>query len=166
MLPAESLLAWGNAVLTIRNPKDFFTGLLLLAIAAVFAYGLLELDIGTAHRMGPGYFPMVLTGLLTLLALVILVGGFTTDGEKIGEIPWRALIIITASVVLYGVTLRGLGFVLSLVLTVLLSTFAAERWDAKSAIALTILLVASCFLVFVKGLGLPIATFGPWVGGY
>lgn len=153
-------------MLSIRNPKDFFTGLLLLVIAAVFAYGLTELQIGTAYRMGPGYFPMVLIILLAIFALLILMNGFTTDGEAVGEIPWRALILVTLSVVVYGATLKGLGFVLALALSVLLSTFAAERWDAKAALALTIGLVAACFLIFVKGLGLPIAPFGPWVGGY
>ncbi len=153
-------------MLSIRNPKDFFTGILLLVIAAVFAYGLTELQIGTAYRMGPGYFPMLLTGMLAVFAVIILVNGFTTDGEAIGEIPWKALILVTLSVASYGVTLRGLGFVLSLALTVLISTFAAERWDAKAAVALTIGLVASCFVIFVKGLGLPLSPFGPWVGGY
>lgn len=153
-------------MLTVRNPKDFFTGLLLLVISAVFAYGLLELNIGTAYRMGPGYFPMVLIILLVIFALIILVNGFITDGDQIGEIPWRALIIISLSVISYGATLRGLGFVPSLALTVLISTFAAERWDAKAAVALTIGLVVSCFVIFVKGLGLPLSPLGPWLGGY
>ncbi len=153
-------------MLAIRNPKDFCTGILLLVISAVFAYGLTELQIGTAYRMGPGYFPMLLIILLTVFALIILVNGFTTDGEAIGEIPWRALIVVTVSVVVYGATLRGLGFVPALALSVLISTFAAERWDAKAAIALTIGLVVSCFFIFVKGLGLPLSPIGPWLGGY
>jgi hypothetical protein len=153
-------------MLTIRNPKDFFTGILLLLISAVFAYGLTELNIGTAYRMGPGYFPMVLTGMLTIFALVMVVNGFRTDGEPIGAIPWRGLIIVTLSVVLYGATLRGLGMVPALALTVFLSTFASERWDAKLAVGITILLVASCYVIFLRGLGLPLSPFGPWVGGY
>jgi hypothetical protein len=153
-------------MLTIRNPKDFFTGILLLLICAVFAYGLLELNIGTAYRMGPGYFPMVLTILLTIFALIMVVNGFTSDGEPVGAIPWRGLIIVTLSVVLYGATLRGLGMVLALALTVFLSTFASDRWDGKLAVGITVLLVASCYLIFIKGLGLPLSPFGPWVGGY
>jgi putative tricarboxylic transport membrane protein len=139
---------------------------LLLLISAVFAYGLTELNIGTAYRMGPGYFPMVLTGMLTIFALVMVVNGFRTDGEPIGAIPWRGLIIVTLSVVLYGATLRGLGMVPALALTVFLSTFASERWDAKLAVGITILLVASCYVIFLRGLGLPLSPFGPWVGGY
>lgn len=153
-------------MLTIRNPKDFFTGLLLLVIAAAFAYGLTELQIGTAYRMGPGYFPMLLTGMLTIFAIVILINGFRTAGEPIGDIPWRALIIITVSIVLYGATLKGLGLVPALGLTVLLSTFAADKWDAKAAIGVTIVLVAASVTIFVKGLGLPLSLYGPWVGGY
>jgi hypothetical protein len=153
-------------MLTIRNPKDFFTGLLLLIVAAVFTYGLLELQIGTAYRMGPGYFPMLLTGLLTIFAIVLVINGFRTDGEPIGEIPWRALFIITVSIVLYGVTLRGLGLVPSLALTVFLSTFAANKWDAKTAIGVTVVLVAGSVAIFVKALGLPLSLYGPWIGGY
>jgi hypothetical protein len=166
MLPAGWFIGGGNAMLAIRNPKDFFTGILLLVIAAVFAYGLLDLKIGTAYRMGPGYFPLVLTGLLTTFALAILINGFTSDGEPVGAIPWRALFIVTLSVVSYGATLKGLGLVPALALTVFLSTFAGDRWDAKAAIGVTIALVAACFAIFVKGLGLPLSPFGPWVGGY
>lgn len=153
-------------MLTVRNPKDFFTGLLLLAIVAVFAYGLLDLNIGTAYRMGPGYFPMLLTGLLAVFALAMVVNGFTSDGEPIGAIPWRGLIIVTVSVVSYGLTLKGLGMVLALALTVFMSTFASDRWDGKLAVGVTVFLVASCYLIFIKGLGLPLSPFGPWVGGY
>lgn len=150
----------------IRNPKDFFTGIILLATAAFFVYGILELEIGSAFRMGPGYFPMLLTGMLGLLALGILINGLRSDGEPIGALPWRGLILITFSIVLFGLTLRGLGLVPSLVLTVLLSTFASDDWDARTSIGATVVLVLACVGIFVKGLGLPLSLFGPWVGGY
>jgi hypothetical protein len=153
-------------MLTIRNPKDFFTGLLLLAIVAVFLYGLTELKIGTAYRMGPGYFPLLLTALLAIFAIALVINGFQSDGEPIGEIPWRALVIVTFSIVLYGATLKGLGLVPSLGLTVFLSTFAADKWGAKTAVSVTVVLVAASAAIFVKGLGLPISLYGPWVGGY
>lgn len=150
----------------IRNPKDFFTGLLLLAVCAVFGYGLLDLPIGTAFRMGPGYFPMVLTGLLAIFAVSLMINGLRSDGEPIGAIPWRAIFVITLSVGLYGATLKGLGLVPALALTVFISTFAAGKWDAKIAIAVTVVLVSACAAIFVRGLGLPLSLFGPWVGGY
>ena len=85
----------------IKNPKDFFAGLLFLVIVAVFALGLRELPIGTAFRMGPGYFPMVLLFILAGLGVAILVNGLRTQGEPLGELPWRGLIIINAPILLF-----------------------------------------------------------------
>jgi putative tricarboxylic transport membrane protein len=150
----------------IRSPKDFFCGLLLLGISGIFTYGLLELDIGSAFRMGPGYFPLVLTLLLAGFGVAILLNGLRVSGEAIGAIPWRALLLIVLPVVFFGATLRGLGFVPSLSIAVFASTLASREWSLLFALMTTVLLVAACAAVFIFGLGLPISLFGPWVGGY
>jgi hypothetical protein len=150
----------------IKNPKDFFAGLLFLAIVAVFAYGLRELPIGSAFRMGPGYFPMVLLIILTGLGIAILVNGLRVKGEPLGMIPWRGLILITAPIVFFGATLKGLGLIASLGITVFATTLASREWNVLYAVATTAVLVIFSWLVFVKGLGLPISLRGPWIGGY
>jgi putative tricarboxylic transport membrane protein len=150
----------------IKGPKDFFAGLLFLAIAAVFAFGVIELPIGTAFRMGPGYFPLVLTLLLAVLGATILVNGLRFPGEPIGTVPWRGLLLITMPVIFFGATLKGLGFVPSLALTVFGTTLATRLWDFTYAALTTVSLVAFCWAVFIWGLGLPLSLYGPWVGGY
>lgn len=150
----------------IKNPKDFFAGLLFLVIVAVFALGLRELPIGTAFRMGPGYFPMVLLFILAGLGVAILVNGLRTQGEPLGELPWRGLLMITAPIVFFGATLKGLGLVASLGITVFATTLASKKWDVLYAVLTTLILVAFSWLVFIKGLGLPISMRGPWIGGY
>jgi putative tricarboxylic transport membrane protein len=151
----------------IRNPKDVLCGLLLLAVAGVFAVGLLELPIGTAFRMGPGYFPLVLMLLLAGLGIAILVSGLRIEGEPGGRpIPWRALLVVTFAIVVFGTTLKGLGLVLALTAAVLIATAAARPWRPLAAFATTLTLVAGCVAVFSFGLGLPLSLFGPWVGGY
>jgi hypothetical protein len=150
----------------IRSPKDFFCGLLLLAVAGIFAIGLLDLDIGTAFRMGPGYFPLVLTLLLTGLGLAIMANGLRSPGEPIGVIPWRGILLIVLPVVFFGLTLRGLGLVPSLGITIFLTTLASRQWNLWVALGTTFFLVLGCVAVFSYGLGLPISLFGPWVGGY
>lgn len=149
----------------IRNPKDFFTGLILLAVALVFSYGLRALPIGTSFRMGPGYFPLVLTGLLAVLALLIMANGFRGDGEPIGTISWRGLIIISSSILLFGATMKGLGFVPSVALTAFTSTFAERKWKPLTAILTALVLTAGSYLIFVEGLKLPLQAFGPWIVG-
>jgi putative tricarboxylic transport membrane protein len=150
----------------IKSPKDFFAGLMFLAIAAVFAYGVRELPIGTAFRMGPGYFPLVLVLLLAIFGLIILINGIRAPGEPIGAIPWRGIAFITLPVIFFGATLKGLGFIPSLAITVLTTTFASRLWDIKTTVLTTAVLVVFSWVVFIKGLGLPISLYGPWVGGY
>jgi putative tricarboxylic transport membrane protein len=150
----------------IKSPKDFYCGLLLIAIAAIFAWGLGRLPIGTAFRMGPGYFPLVLTIFLAALGAAILINGLRAEGEPIGDVPWRGVAFTLLPIVFFGATLKGLGFVPSLAATVLASTFAGSRWDLRYAITIVIVLVLAAVAIFVFGLGLPLSLFGPWVGGY
>ena len=149
----------------IKNTKDFIAGLLFLAIAGVFGYELHELPIGTAFRMGPGYFPMVLAALLGGLGIAILVNGLRAEGEPIGTIPWRGLALIVLPVIFFGITLKGLGLVPSLAITVFVTTLARVHWNLWVALINTAVLTVSGWLIFIKGLGLPLSLFGPWVGG-
>jgi len=151
---------------SIKSPKDFWCGLLLMAIAAIFAAGLFDLPIGSAFRMGPGYFPLVLTILLALLGLSILINGLRVQGPAIGAISLRALLFIILPIVFFGSTLRGLGLVPSLTITVLATTLAARDWNWAVALPTTLVLVVACVAIFVFALGLPLSRFGPWVGGY
>ena len=150
----------------IKNPKDFFAGILFITIAGVFAPHLRDLPIGSAFRMGPGYFPMVLTGLLGAIGLIIMVGGLRAKGEPISHVPWRGLLFIVAPVVFFGLTLKGLGLVPSLAITVFATTLASVHWNLRTALINTAVLTLASWLIFVKALGLPMSVFGPWVGGY
>jgi putative tricarboxylic transport membrane protein len=150
----------------IKSPKDFYCGLLLIGIAAIFAAEVRHLPIGSAFRMGPGYFPLVLSVLLAALGAAIFINGLRVRGEPVGSLPWRGIAFIALPVIFFGGTLKGLGFVPSLAATVLATTFASKRWSIPSAISITAALVLLATAIFIYGLGLPISLFGPWVGGY
>ena len=109
---------------------------------------------------------MVLMILLGFLGAVILMNGLRLEGPPVGALPLRPLFLIALPIVFFGVTLRGLGLVLSLTITVLATTFAARDWNPAVAISTTLALVAGCIAIFVYGLGLPLSLFGPWIGGY
>ena len=101
-----------------------------------------------------------------VFGLIILIGGIRVPGEPIGAIPWRGIALITLPVIFFGATLKGLGFIPSLAITVLTTTFASRLWDIKTTVLTTAVLVVFSWVVFIKGLGLPISLYGPWVGGY
>lgn len=150
----------------IRNPKDVLAGLLFIALALLFAWQTRELPMGSAVRMGPGYFPLVLSGLLGLLGLIVLVNGLRFPGEMPSGIAWRALFVIIGSVVFFGFAVRPLGFLPALAISVFVSAMASSKFHIVTALINTAVMTLFCWAVFIKGLGLPLAMLGPWLGGY
>jgi hypothetical protein len=152
--------------LRIRSPKDFGAGLLyagfgLAAILMAWDYGM-----GSASRMGPGYFPTALGTLLLLIGIASLVRSFVSDGERIGVIAWKAAALVTAGTILFGLLLRPAGLVPALVALILVSASASVRFRFQWRAGLLMLaLIAFCALVFVKGLGMPVPLLGHWFGG-
>lgn len=146
------------------NVKDLGAGLIFIAIGVVFGLGSMGLEIGSALRMGPGYFPLVLAGLLVALGLAIVAQGFGHEATGELVVPWRGLVLILAVPIVFGLTVRGLGLVPALVLVVLISAFASRRMSVPLALALSLGLTLFCVLVFSFGLGLPLRLFGPWLG--
>lgn len=147
----------------IRNPKDFFTGLILLGVVAIYVLGLFDLRIGSLSRPGPGYFPLILTSLLFVFALAILINGFRKNGEPVGAIPWRAVLLVTFAVVFFGFTIKGLGLVLALGIAVILACMASTKWTPIQAFSTSAVLVFFVWLVFLWGLGLPVSLCGSWL---
>ncbi|MGA0540668.1 tripartite tricarboxylate transporter TctB family protein [Neotabrizicola sp. VNH66] len=147
-----------------RDTTDITTGALLMAAAAFFGWQTAGLNIGTAFRMGPGYFPMILSGLLFLLGLIILLKALKGPaGEPLGAIAWRGMLFILPAPIFFGLTVRGLGFVPSLFITSLIAAMASARMKPLPALLLAVVVTIFSTLVFSYALGLPFRRFGPWL---
>ena len=145
------------------NARDGFCAAIFIAIGAFFATQSLGMELGTAFRMGPGYFPLVLSGFLILLGLIILVQSTQYAAEPIGPIAWRGMLFILPAPVIFGLTVRGLGFVPAVFLTALIAAFASSRMKPGIALLLVSGLTIFSVLVFSYALGLPFRRFGPWL---
>lgn len=139
-------------------------GAIFIAFGLYFGAFSLGMELGTAFRMGPGFFPLVLAVLLVLLGCVIVFHSIRVEGEPFGRIAGRGLLFILPAPVLFGLTLRGLGFVPSIFLATLLASFASTKMRVPTALLLSALMTAFTTGVFVYGLGLPFRLFGPWLG--
>lgn len=146
-----------------KDGTDIATGLLLMAAAGFFGWQTTGLEIGTSLRMGPGYFPMVLSGLLFLLGLLIVIKAFGREGEPFGTIAWRGLVFILPAPVFFGLTVRGLGFVPALFLAALIAAQASMRMRPLYSLVLALTVTVMATLIFSYGLGLPFRRFGPWL---
>lgn len=139
-------------------------GAIFIAFGAYFALTSLSIEVGTAFRMGPGFFPLMLATVLVILGLVIVVQAFRVEGEPIGAIAWRGILLILPAPIFFGLTVRGLGFVPAIFLTALIASFASTRMKPVAAILLSAGVTIFSTLVFVQALGLPFRLFGPWLG--
>ena len=149
----------------VQSSKDFWTGLIYLAVGASVIFIARNYSVGTASRMGPGYFPLALAGLLVLFGLVAVVRSFLVQGEPIGAFAWKPLVLVLVGTALFGALISTLGLIIALLPLVLTSAPATEKFRSawRAAFGL-VALIAFCSSVFVKGLGVPMPLFGPCLG--
>ena len=147
-----------------RASAEILCGGIFVAFGLSFAVIALTYDVGTPFQMGPGFFPLMLGGLLTLLGVLIMGSGFTKhEDSPIGIVPWRALVLLPSAFIFFGLTVRGLGVVPALFVTTLLAAFASERTSVISGIAIAGGLTIASVLIFIVGLQLRLPLFGPWL---
>ncbi len=145
--------------LDLRNNKDFLAGLLFIAIGGLAVVIARDYPMGAAMRMGPGYFPTVLGGILLLLGVYVMLRGIFS-GESV-KVEWsgRPIALITLSIVLFGFIVDRLGMVPALVVVLFTSALAGREFRFKEALLLTVLMSIFAVGVFVYGLKLPYPLF-------
>jgi hypothetical protein len=129
----------------------------MFAVIGLFfvAWSYAHYQMGSAVRMGPGYFPAVLGGLLVLLGAVVLLQSLAFDGPKIAAFHFKPLVYVCVSVLAYGYLMQPGGLAVATAAAVFIGAFAGHefRWKEVSVVALVLVLFS--YLVFVKGLTLP-----------
>jgi hypothetical protein len=143
----------------IKNQKDFLSGLLFLAVGLAFAWAALDYKFGSSASPGPAFFPFGLGLVLALLGAVVLLKSLTietADGEPVGRLAWRPLLVILAGVLAFGVALPRFGLVVAMPLLVILSSLASKEFTWLSTLLNAAVLTVLCWGVFVAGLGLRI----------
>jgi hypothetical protein len=141
--------------LDFRNSQDVWAGLMLIGTGVAAVLIARNYPFGTALRMGPGYFPSILGGLLTLAGLYLVIKGLR-NGEKVpGTWSLRAMVVLPLSLVLFGLLMEHAGFVPALAVLIFGSAAAGTEFKFVEVALLTVLLTAASVVVFVWGLGLP-----------
>src|SRR5688500_6433452 len=107
----------------LRNNKDFLAGLLILTIGCGGFYMALDYPFGSALRMGPGYFPRVLAGVLMAFGVFVLIRGLLKFEAVKGRWGWKPLAFVTAALVAFGWIMEKFGFVPALIVLFIVSAF-------------------------------------------
>ncbi len=143
----------------IKSQRDFWAGLLFLALGVAFALGASEHAMGSSTSPGPGYLSLALSALMVVLGALVLFLSLTfeTDGgNPIGPIAWRPLWVITTAVVMFGLALPRWGLVITCLLTVAWTSFAVGKPHWPGLWWSCLLTPLAAYLLFVLGLRLPI----------
>ncbi|RYF14650.1 MAG: tripartite tricarboxylate transporter TctB family protein [Comamonadaceae bacterium] len=144
----------------IKSQKDFFAGLMFLLVGIAFAWGATNYNIGEGSRMGPGYFPLMLGIILTLIGLFIAFQALvveTEDGGKIGKWAWKPLFFIIASNLIFGISLGGLprigipamGLIVGIYALTFVASLAGEEFNAKAVAVLATVLAILSYVAFI-----------------
>jgi hypothetical protein len=140
----------------IKSPRDFWAGLMFIAFGVFFlVVAQMNYQMGTAVRMGPGYFPSVLGGILAVLGAIVLFDSFVLTGTPVPKFHFRPLLFILASSLAFAYLLKPLGLVLASVCLIFISAFGGHEFKWKEVAILSAVLVVFAVVVFVKGLTLP-----------
>jgi len=140
----------------IRAPKDFWSGLLCVGVAAAFIIQARGYSMGTAVRMGPGYFPSLLAYVLSGVGLILIGRSFVLTGERVPRLNLLPLAVLVAAILAFGVFINWLGLVISGALVAVVAARAGPEFRTLETLALAAVLVAFSVTVFVYALGLPL----------
>ena len=162
--------------MNIKSQKDFFSGLMFMAVGIAFAWGASTYTIGNGARMGPGYFPLmlgillaVLGGIITFKALVVE----TMDGDKIGAMAWKPLTFIILANLVFGAALGGLpsiglpplGLIVGIYLLTFIASNAGDEFNFKEITILSTILAVMSYVAFIWLLKLQFPVWPTFIKG-
>jgi hypothetical protein len=151
----------------IRNTKDFYAGLVFLFFGIAAMVLAASYQIGTAAKMGPGYFSFTLGSVLTVIGLVISLRSLSRGEGLRKALSYRVkpVILVLSSVILFGLLLRPLGLLLSTFILVFVSSMASYEFKKKEAILNAFVLLAIVLIIFIYFLKFQIPIWPSFLAG-
>jgi len=151
--------------LKLRNFKDFYTGLLFMLFGGGFMWGAFRYDLGTAARMGAGYFPLILGGMLAFLGIVVFVRSLLIGApdSAVGRIALTPMVLMFGAIAAFALLLRGAGLVVSILAIILISSLASPESRLKETLISAVVLCAASVALFVYALNLQIPVWPAFI---
>lgn len=162
--------------MVIKSQNDFFSGLLMFGVGLAFASGASSYKLGDAARMGPGYFPLLVSVLLMVLGVIIVLRSLVigkSHGGNVRHWAWRPLLFIIGANLIFGALLGGLpgmglpamGMVLAIYALTFIASFARGDFNLRAVCVLATLLSVFSYLIFIVLLRLPILVWPAFIKG-
>jgi Tripartite tricarboxylate transporter TctB family len=144
----------------LKSPQDLGAAVMFLLFGLAGLWFGREYEMGTASRMGPGYMPMVLSGGLIGLGIVVGLRAVTRCGPAIEPVLWRTNGLVLGAILGFVVLIESAGLASATFVVSVLSALASAEWRWRETLALGVLLAIFCVLVFIYALRQPMSVFG------
>jgi putative tricarboxylic transport membrane protein len=136
--------------------KDFWSGVTLIAIGGGALFIARNYQFGSSLRMGPGYFPVILSAALVIFGVYFVLQGLRAGAEKLeGSWSLRALFIVPLSLVVFGLLIDRAGFIPAMLALIIISAAASKEFRLVEVLLFSVFLTTMCVAVFIWALGLP-----------
>jgi putative tricarboxylic transport membrane protein len=137
----------------VKSPQDLGAGVVFLLIGIAGLYFGRELSFGTSSRMGPGYFPTLLSWLIIGIGLVVGLRGVTVEGPPIERVQLRPILFIIAAILVFGFLIESIGLALTALLLTVFAGYARHDVKLGESVLLGAGLGVFTVIVFVYVLG-------------
>lgn len=141
--------------LRVRNPRDLGAGAIFLAFGLCAVIVGRNYPMGSALRMGAGYFPFLLGWILIVLGAIVGLRSLATDGEKIESIGLRPVLLVLGAIAAFAASVESLGIVVATILMTVIGAAASPESRWLEVVIVCIALLGLSVGVFTYGLGLP-----------
>ena len=137
----------------VKSPQDIGAGLVFVVIGLAGLIFGRELAFGWSARMGPGYFPMLLSVLIIAIGLVVGFRGVTVKGPPIEPVQLRPIAFIIAAILIFGFLIDSIGLALTAIVLTIFAAYARREVNLTETILLGVGLALFTVIVFVYVLG-------------
>lgn len=145
----------------IRSSKDFYSGLIFIGFGLATVWLARTYPMGSAQRMGPGYFPTILGGLLGVLGFIILIESLTVDGPPVTGFAIKPLLLVLGAVTAFALLVQPAGLVAAIIVLIFVSALGGHEFRFKEVLLTALVLAAASVGIFVYGLQLQFNVW-PW----
>ncbi len=148
-------------MIRIRSPQDFGAACVFFLVGGAGLYFGRDLAFGSPARMGPGFFPLILSWLILGVGALTGLRALAIEGPAVEPPQLRPLLMVCATILAFGLIVERAGLALAAIAVTFLAALARPgvRWRETALLALG--LSVFCVLVFVYALSQPMSAFPP-----
>jgi putative tricarboxylic transport membrane protein len=140
----------------VKSPQDFGSAIVFLLIGLAGLYFGKDLTYGSSSRMGPGYFPFLLSWVIIGIGVIVGFMSLTIEGPPIDLPKFRPLFFVLLAVIIFGYMMTYVGLAITAVVMTLIAGLARRQFKLGESLLLGIGLSAACIVIFVYALGQPL----------